>query len=288
MGDSRGRVPGVWVLAVSSLLLAGCDANVTADLGSSPPADPAISSVQANLRGLEFRKADAATTTMEFRSGEVVDLLQLRTGEPLRLFTDEELPAGRYTGARLLFDDDEDPNVVATVLGGQFPLRLAEGAFATVDFVVEDEKSSDESLTLVVDLRQSLSFDEANGEYTLTPKLRAIRTTEAAAIQGNVTTVCPVGTSLATGGAVYLFPGRDAEPDDLDGAGAEPFATTTVALSIGTGFSYALRFLPPGQYTLALTCRGDEDVLGRSDELAFADALNVEVEADDVLQLDLD
>lgn len=288
MGNSCGRVPGVWVLAVSSLLLAGCDANVTADLGSSPPADPAISSVQANLRGLEFRKADAATTTLEFRSGEVVDLLRLRTGEPLRLFTDEELPAGRYTGVRILFDEDEGPNVVATVLGGQFPLRLAEGGYATVDFVVEDEKSSDESLTLVLDLRQSLSLDEANDEYTLTPRLRAIRTTEAATIQGNVATVCPVGTSLATGGAVYLFPGRDAEPDDLDGAAAEPFASTTVAPSIGTGFSYALRFLPPGQYTLALTCRGNEDVLGRSDELSFAGALNVEVEADDVLQLDLD
>lgn len=270
------------------MLLAGCDANFTADLGSSPPADPAITSVRINLRGLEYRKSDGGTGRLEFRSGEVVDLLQLRTGEPLRLFTDEELSAGRYSGVRLLFDEDEDPNVVATVLGGQFPLRLAEGGFATVDFVVEDGESSHESLTLVLDLRQSLASDEAVDEYTLTPKLRAVRTDEAATIRGNVATVCPVGTSLATGGAVYLYSGRDVVPDDIDGAGVEPFATTTLTSSPGAGFAYDLRFLPPGQYTLALTCQGNEDVHDRSDDLSFADALNVEVDAEDVLQLDLD
>jgi hypothetical protein len=275
-------------LAVSSVLLAGCDAKFTAELGSSPPADPAIGSVQVNLLGLEFRKADGGTARLEFRSAEVVDLLLLRTGEPLRLFTDEQLPAGRYTGVRLSFDADEDPNVVTMLAGGQFPMQLAEGAYATVDFQVEDEKNSRESVTLMLDLRQSLSFNDANDEYTLAPKLRAVPTNEAATIQGNVTSVCPVGTSLATGGAVYLFSGRDVEPDDLDSAGAEPFATTAVVLSTGTGFGYALRFLPPGPYTLALTCQGDEDVLGTSDDLAFDAALNVEVAENDLLQRDLD
>lgn len=284
MDGGRGKIR---VLVLSGLLLSGCDAKFTADLSSSPPSDPAIRSVQVNLLGLEFRKADGGTARLEFRSGEIVDLLALRTGEPLRLFTDEQLPAGRYTGVRLSFDEDEDPNVVTMNTGGQFPLRLSDGAYATVEVQVEDEERSEELLTLVLDLRQSLRVNEGSDEYTLAPALRALRTNETATIRGNVATLCPVGTSLATGGAVYLYLGRDAEPDDVDGVGVEPFATASVVPS-GVGFAYALRFLPPGQYTLALTCEGDGDRPDASDEVAFDDALNVEIDADDVLQFDLD
>ena len=67
----------VWsglAVAALALLLSGCDAAwITVDLGTDPPADPAISAVQANLLGLEFRKGDSTTTTLEFRDGEVVD-----------------------------------------------------------------------------------------------------------------------------------------------------------------------------------------------------------------------
>lgn len=270
------------------LLVAACDARFTADLGSSPPADPAISNVRANLRGLEFREADGGTATLEFSSGEVIDLLGLRTGDPLRLFTDEQLSAGHYTGVRLLFDTNEDPNRVTTAVGGQFPLVLAEGAYAAVDFQVQEEERSDEALTLILDLRQSLSFDETDADYTLTPRLRAVRTDEAAAIEGAVTAACPAGTSLASGGAVYLYTGRDVQPDDLDGAGAEPFATTTVEPSPVTGFSYALRFLPPGPYTLALTCNGDEDVVAVDDEVAFGVSENVELDEGELRRVDID
>jgi hypothetical protein len=93
---------------------------------------------------------------------------------------------------------------------------------------------------------------------------------------------------MITGGAIYLFSGADVETDDLDGADAEPFATTRVLESTTTGgFRFALSFLPAGKYTLALTCRGNEDLLGVDDTLDFVNIVNVEVEAGDVLQLDL-
>ena len=38
-------------------------------------------------------------------AAQLVDLIDLQDGDPLRLFTDEERPVGRYTGARLLFDE---------------------------------------------------------------------------------------------------------------------------------------------------------------------------------------
>lgn len=281
-----GRIRTALLVIALGLVVAGCDVRLTVDLGTDAPADPDIRSVEANVLGLDFRRDDGTSVTLEFRAGELVDLIDLTDGDPLRLFTDEQLPAGRYTGVRLLFDEDEGDNTV-TAGTDEFPLLLADGEFAAVDFLVEDEERSQEKLTLMLDLRQSLRFEDASDEYTLTPRLRAIRTEDAARIEGTVTAVCPVGTTLATGGAVYLYSGADVLPDDLDGAGVEPFASTRV---VDTGLAtprYALRFLPAGDYTLALTCRGDEDVLGVDNSLAFRNISNVQVDEDDVLQRNL-
>ena len=231
--------------AMLGLLLGGCDGTLTADLATDPPADTAIRSVQVNLRGLDLRKSDGTSATLEFRSGELVDLLDLRDGDPLRLFTNEDLPVGSYTGVRLLFDEDEGENAV-TDSDGDIPLVLAEGAYATVDFSVEDQKSSTEKLSLMLDLRQSLSYEKARNRYTLTPALRSVSTDDAARIEGVVTVVCPLGTLLVPGEAVYLFAGKDVSPDDLDSTGVEPFATTSVERSATTALVYSLRFLPAG------------------------------------------
>jgi len=287
MQIEAGRICAGLVAAALVLLLGGCDARFTADFGTDAPADTEISRVQVNLLGLDFRKADGASSTLEFRRGELVDLLELRDGDPLRLFTDEQLPVGRYTGVRLLFDDDEDDNAVTTG-ARKFPLRLADGDFAAVDFLVEDEEASQETLTLMLDLRQSLSFHEATDEYTLTPRLRAVRSGDAARIEGNVAAVCPDGTLSAPGAAIYLFSGTGVEPDDLDGATAEPFATTAVVRSGIAGLRYALRFLPAGDYTLALTCNGSKDVLNVDDDLAFRNVQEVQLDEGEVAQRDLD
>jgi hypothetical protein len=282
------RIRSGAVVAALALLLSGCDAAwITVDLGTDPPADPEISAVQANLLGLEFRKGDSTTTTLEFRDGEIIDLLDLRDGDPLRLFTNEELPTGSYTGVRLLFDPDQEQSRVTTS-AGDTRLRLAAGTFAAVSFTVEDEKESREEFTLMLDLRQSLSFDEANDRYTLTPVLRSVRTEDAARVEGNVSLVCPVGTVLQDEGAIYLFSGRNVQADDLDGAEAEPFATTGVIDSGTAALRYALRFLPAGNYTLAFTCQGDEEVPGSSENLDFRNVENIEIDAGDVLQRNID
>jgi len=274
--------------AAMGLLLSGCDPQFTADLTTDPPADPGITAVQVNLRGLEFRRADGANPTLEFRSGERVDLLKLRSDpEPLRLFTDEELPVGQYTGVRLLFDDDVDQNLVATQ-EGDFPLVLEDGDFAAVDFKVEEDDDNEEAFTLMLDLRQSLSFDGTDEEYTLEPRLRTVRTKDAARIEGDVTFSCPTGTSLTMGGAVYAFEGQDVPPDDLDGLTPEPLATTRVDYTLTLQPRYELRFLPAGDYTLALTCRGDEDLLGVDDSLDFGVSLDAQVDAGEVLERSLE
>lgn len=279
--------PGLAV-AMVALLLSGCDtAWITVDLGTDPPADPEISAVQANLLGLEFRKADSTGTTLEFRDAEVVDLLDLRDGDPLRLFTNEELPVGTYTGVRLLFDPDQAQSRVTTSQGDT-RLRVVAGDFTAVNFTVEDEKESREEFTLMLDLRQSLRFDEANDRYTLTPALRSVRTEDAARVEGNVAVVCPAGTVLREDGAIYLYAGRNVQPDDLDGVEAEPFATTGVTDPGTAALRYALRFLPAGNYTLAFTCQGDGEVPDSSENLDFRNVENIALDAGDVLQRNLD
>ena len=280
-----------WMTAIAlGTLLAGCEGTFTVDLGTDGPADPAIADVQANLLGVELRKADSSVTTLEFRDSEPVDLRDLATAStPLRLFTSETLPDGDYTGIRLLFDTTVDARVV-DALGARFPLQLVAGNFAAVDFsVVEDERSS-ETLSLALDLRQSLAFDDGTDEYTLTPVLRSVRTADAAQVAGTVRVACPAGSTMLEDGAVYLYQGADVDPDDLDGAGAEPFATTRIVQDLASGgtLTYSLRFLPAADYTLALTCQGDADALGASDGLEFNHTQNVSLDDGEALRLDLD
>jgi len=270
------------------LLLVGCEGGrFSADLATDAPGDPQIARVEVSLLGLEFRKSDGTNATLEFNTGEIVNLLDLLSGSPLRLFTSEKLPDGTYTGVRLLFDPAQDA-VAVTADGNEFPVLLADGAFAVADFTVNQNDSSRESLTLTLDLRQSLSFDDGNDEYTLTPLLRSVRTREAAQIEGNVNVTCPVGTSLTQGGAVYLFVGEDVTPDDLDDAVTEPYATSSVVVDSASGqLTYALRFLPAGNYTLALTCRGDADDPGADDDLEFRSISNVQIDAGDIVTRNL-
>ena len=283
--------PRRWITTVAfATLLAGCDGVFTVDLGTDPPADPAIADVQANLLGVELRKADSAVTTLEFRDSEPVDLRDLATAStPLRLFTSETLPTGVYTGIRLLFDAGVDAKVVDAA-GATFPMRLVAGNFVAMDFSVEDDKRSTETLSLALDLRQSLAFDEATDEYTFTPVLRSVRTADAAQVTGTVSVACPTGSTMLEDGAVYLYQGTNVDPDDLDGAGAEPFATTRIVRDLPSGgaLTYALRYLPAADYTLALTCQGDADTLGESNDLVFSNAQNVSLGDGEAMRLDLD
>jgi hypothetical protein len=269
------------------VLLAACDGRFTADLASDPPADPTITAVRASVLGLQLQKSSGGSERLEFRSGEPVDLVGIQAGAPMRLFTSERLSAGQYTGVRLVVEEDADATVVNSV-GGEFPVQVEDGAFSAVDFTVEDQQSSSESLTLTLDLRQSLTFNEDAGEYTLTPTIRTAQTGEAAQVTGFVNVTCPASVPLTTAAAVYLFVGADVVPDDLDHAGVEPYATTRLVLGVGVGaLTYALRFLPPGDYTVALTCAGEADAPDTDDELEFLATQNVSLDPGEAVQVDL-
>jgi uncharacterized protein YfaP (DUF2135 family) len=272
-------------------LLAGCEGDVTIDMSTEQPADPNITQVVANVRGLEFT-GGSGTETLEFRDAQQFDFMDYADDDnTLRLFTSEELPEGRYTGVRLLLDTDQDDDeafvTVVGTNGGSFPMNVVAGDYASIDFEFEDNDNQSEAITLMLDLRQSLSFDDDNDEYTFTPVLRAVRTEDISSIEGNLTVTCPAGDSLIEG-AVYLFQGENITPDDLDGAGVEPFATAPVLTgNNNSSFFYSLRVLPQGNYTMAVTCNGNDDDPASDEDLRFRNIVNVELDEGEVLNRNL-
>lgn len=258
--------------------LAGCQGSVTVDMASDAPADSEISAVRVEVSGLEFKRSDETTEKLEFTQAEAADLMQLvQVQNSVRLFTAERVPEGSYVGVRLLLATDQDASV-SRFDGKQYDLKIGEGEYAPIDFTVEKDKSSTESLSLTLDLRKSLSFNEDQNEYTLTPALRSTVTDEAAQVTGFVNVTCPVGSSLAQGGAVYLYQGEDIEPDDI-GSEVQPYATSAVADDSFSGtLGYSLRFLPEGDYTIALTCQGDEDKIESNDDINFVTTAQIHLD----------
>jgi hypothetical protein len=286
--QGASRLTAAAGIASIALLLTGCEGTFTADLSVGAPADPDIAEVRATLRGLEFETSGGGTKTLDFRDGELVDLMEYTDGSPLRLFTDESLPDADYTGVRLLFENDTDVTVVDAA-GGEFDGKLEQGEFADLSFSVQEDERSQDSFVLTLDLRRSLAFDEGTDEYTLEPVLLAVETGKAASVGGLVDLDCPTGNTAARNGAVYAYAGRDVVADDVDGAGVEPVASARIESTVGTVTRrYELRYLPPGDYTLAPTCRADEDEPEANNALEFGPAVNVRLEAGEAAELDLD
>ncbi len=267
----------VGFIAIAAVL-AGCEGTVSVDLGTNPPADPAIRDVLVEIEGVEFQKSGGGVQTFRFDSPQQVNLMNYLDGSDFRLLTDEELSDGRYSGVRLLFGADEDKeNVVILTDERDFALNLAgTEVFSEVDFSVDKDDSSEESVQLTLDLRQSLQFNDDEANSTLTPVLRAIRTEDAGGVAGNVAVNCPANSVLA----IYLFPG-EVTPDDIDGNQPEPYLTTAVGLDgnvSSTGYAFA--FLPEGTYTLASTCDADEETPAGDEALDFDNAVTVDVDAE--------
>lgn len=274
------------VALAASVFMASCDeGTITTDLATEVPANPDIRQVVAPFLGVEFRLSGGGTERIELKSSEPIDLMAFTIGDPLRLLTDEELPEGTYTGVRLLFDtEDTDNAFVIDGIGGERTLTIEDGEYAEMNFRVEEDEGSEEALTLMLDLRLSLRVDD-DDEYRLLPVLRSVRTEDAGEIQGTIRASC-LTEDIDTSPAVYLFEGNDVTPDDYDGADAEPIATAPVEL-IGDRFTYTLRFLPEGDYTIAFSCDAQEEDPQTDDEIDFDITENVDLREGETLERDL-
>jgi hypothetical protein len=283
-GQRRFRKRNVSIAA--SLFLASCEGTITTDLTVGAPADPDLQQVVAPFTGIEFETSSGGTETFAFDEAERIDLLTFVRGAPIRLLSDEDLPEGTYTGVRLVFDDQTtDTAYVIDGLGAQRDLTIENGAFAEMDFTVEEDESSSEEITLTLDLRLSLSVDD-DTQYTLRPVLRSVRTEEAGELEGLVTAPCLNDDATTNRGAMYLFQGENVTPDDFDGNGIEPYATAPIVLD-GNGFNYRIELIPEGTYTVALACEGSEENPTTDDDLDFRATATVDINEGETTQQDI-
>jgi hypothetical protein len=266
------------LLIAATLGLAACDdSSLTLDVSSDPPADTTLQEVRVAITGVSLQRDDGSSADFEFDEPESVDLLDFDDSRLLRLLDGEKLDEGRYTGLRLLFSDDGDDNRVTVQNGGQFDLTIDGIAdFIPLDFEAEDDNGEQYEARLVYDLRFALTpAEDSNDAYVFRPRGRAVLDEDAAEVRGNVAdslvtgSSCRDGRNAGVGVAVYAFQGHDVEADEFDGIGVEPYASALVQ-SAGSGdWTYRLRDLPAGDYTLAVTCHADSENPGEDDDIEF-------------------
>ncbi|AXQ29950.1 DUF4382 domain-containing protein [Solimonas sp. K1W22B-7] len=261
-------------------LLAACEASLDVDL-TDGPIDGA-ESVVLQVTGIKLLKEDGSTVTID---AEVeVDLLQYRNGSTLRLADGVKVPTARYTGAYLTFADEG--SYVGRSDGSQVPVvPPASQEFTGLDLDVGEEDEA--GLLLDLELRFSLDDNvDSLGSYALNPVLRAMDPDQVGEVSGKVANAlvedsdCRQGRSILRGVGVYAYAGNGVTPVDYArdrSSGTQPVSAAAVYDDGDGGYRYRFAYLPEGDYTLALTCKADDERPATSDDLDFSHRRNATV-----------
>jgi hypothetical protein len=303
--------------------LGGADTG-TLSGGITDAAIDEVSAVNLRVTALELRQQDAGeddfiTIDLTDAEGNALEfnLLDYQNGEVFPLFENEEVPAGVYEQARLVLEapaqtpgqcngqDPQSGSHVELEVGGLVPIFVPSGANNGVRLVspFRVPANGDAEIIIDFDLRQALHYPPPFDCYFLRPAYRVDVVANTGRITGTVdSTLLDNGNGLCsdddpmTGNAVYVYEGADQIPGDLDAvddAEADPYATATVDFDPSAGNTgqgeFVVSFLPPGDYTIAFTCRADQERLPNPDSdvvdeqqaddaLDFQQAQNVTVE----------
>src|SRR5690606_37155932 len=121
----------------------------------------------------------------------------------------------------------------------------SDGLRVFKDFTVDDGDRRE--MTIDLDLRRSLRKPEGSEfAYRLVPSLRIVDDDRSGTITGRV---ADSRISSDCRPAVYVFAGRDAAADDIDGDGGDPFTSARVLREAGE-YVYTAAFLPAGDYSV--------------------------------------
>ena len=219
-----------------------------------------------------------------------IDLLALNGGLRDLLLDSYTLPIGHYTWIRLMVNAEIDGvyDSYIVISGSPYELYIPSGSNTglklNTPFNVYADKTTD--FTIDFDLRKSVNNPEGKvgplgPVYYLRPTLRLIDSNETGRIVGILDpTIFSALTcsSPEAGYAVYAFSGDDVTPDDVDGTDPDPVNTAKTDY-VDSEYTYALSFMPPGNYTVAATCTADSDDPVQDNNIVFVGASNVSVTA---------
>lgn len=258
----------------------------TVTLGITDAAVDGADEVVVRFTGVEFIPAeDGEPRVINFTEPKTIDLLDLQGGLRDLLLNGEELPAVDYNQIRLIVQAEND-NVMDSYIvvnGAQHELRIPSGNQTGLkllhNFEVEEGGSTD--FTIDFDLRKSVVFSPGQG-YMLKPVLRLVETPSAGKISGTVAASVFTGQTCSgdplVGYAVYLYQGSGVTPNDL-GSPTSPVTTAKVTLNENSLYVYTLAFLEPGAYTIAATCRADQDDPEQDNDIVLVASAGVTVTA---------
>lgn len=299
--DSRTLIRLPLAACLAAALLNACssggDSNFNEPTGSlsialmdAPVTD--VSSIWLHIAGINVKpQGSGPAIEFPFDPPLEIDLLALDAGNAAALLNDEPIAAGAYNWIELEINadfDNPDDSYVTTVAGGQEELEM-EVPSGTVRLVSGFTITADQATRFIIDwdARSGLVHPPGRSGYLLRPALRIIDMTAFGTLSGTVAAeyltdaandCAGDAADLDVGNSVYIFTGAGATPDDIDSA-APPVATAGVEPDQSGIYRYRT-ILSPGEYTVAFTCQGGNDLTGAGadDDIAFSTAKDIVVE----------
>ncbi|MFA9462466.1 DUF4382 domain-containing protein [Thiohalorhabdus methylotrophus] len=276
---------------LGAALLAACAAEENGTTGSltlgvtDAPVDQAAEVVMS-FTGVTVKPAEGPAVERSFEEARSVDLLALTGAAREKLLDGVAIPAGAYSWIRLhvaaergatdsyLMRNGEKHSLYVPS-GGQTGLKLVRG------FTLQEDGKAD--FTVDFELRKSIHQPQSGSGYQLRPSLRLVDNSSTGHLEGVVSGSYVTNKCGGSGNglAVYVYAGADATPVDLDGREPEPVTTALVEQDDENGaYAYAAGYLPKGDYTVAFTCKADNDDPELDDsDVGLRDAANVEIVA---------
>lgn len=308
----RFSVP-VLVLLSFPVLMGGCIEDfLEGNRGSvqlsitDAPADD-VDRVRLSLDAIVLVSEDRGSQRYDFSSPVVIsNLLDLQGGITEQVLSEDDIPDGRYQNVRLYLNGGGGDSLVREDGGGEFDLYTPgqSPALSGPDYIEvagefrirEDEITR---LAIDIDLRRALVQPPGSDHYALLPAARLVDTATAGSVSGRVVSAdlddasCTNDPAADEGNAVYVFSGSGAAVGDvfLDAAAGaldavNPLAVAPVTQDSTGDYTYKAAFLPPGDYTLALTCQSRLDFPLQDDAIAFLDTRNMTIASGDAASVD--
>ena len=221
-----------------------------------------------------------------------INLLEFTGNDSMMFLEDAEIEAGQYGQLRLVMADgsyimtDTNSDGEAEKVSIEVPSNELK-----LDGFIADA-GGNLNFTVEFDLRHSMTNPVGQEHYILKPRgVRLVDNSAVGHLKGTVAegallfndtcTVAPENTEEPVA-YVYLYEGSDLDEATLaDNGGAEentPYASTAVYFDGVNTYDFSLGFIAAGDYTVALTCNGDDDPEA-DDDINFFLTENVSIEA---------
>lgn len=287
-----GRILVTALLLGTVSIMAACNGSLGSSTGqlslgvTDTPTD-GVQSVVVAFTGVTLKGPDG-TRTITFASEKNIDLLKLQGNASAALLQNTNVAAGDYQWIRLNLDLAN--SYVKTDSGNKYSLTVPSGMQTGLKLVSGFTVAQGNQADFMIDfnLRKALTLTQTGTgtkTYILRPALRLINMQEVGSVSGTAPATLTVGgAAISTSGcspAVYVYSGTNTTPGGYFVAvsgGTAPVASGTLSLNNTTGnYDYAVGFLAPGGYTLAVTCAANDTT--SSSALAFSAPVNATVTA---------